>query len=251
MASRLPAFAKPAHRRAAAGLAAVALLGSLGLSGCGLGKAVTAVKKVTHEVNGNRSTIDQFTSSMKTATATPFVATYRTTGQDPTTVVYAVQPPHDVSFTETPAGGSDGTARLDLVVNSSGQYSCSPPATGTAWSCQKIGKLDSLTQNAIADFYTPSHWVNFLKGFSLAAGFAGDKISTTNMTVNGFSMNCVVFKTPGVTGTSRICTTSQGILGYVKVAQDPTSFELTKFSSSPSASLFQLPAGAKIITPGQ
>ena len=98
-------------------------------------------------------------------------------------------------------------------------------------------------------FYTPSHWVTFLKDFSLAAGFAGDQVSSSSMTVNGFSMSCVDFVASGVPGKSTICTTSQGILGYVKVASESTSFEIKSYSSSPSASLFQLPPGAKVILP--
>jgi hypothetical protein len=64
--------------------------------------------------------------------------------------------------------------------------------------------------------------------------------------VNGISMHCVDFNAKGVKGTSTICSTAQNILGYVKVAGNPDSFELKSYSSSPAASLFQLPAGAKI-----
>ena len=101
-------------------------------------------------------------------------------------------------------------------------------------------------QNAIYDFYTPAHWVTFLRGFSLAAGFAGDKVTSSTMTVNGFPMSCVDFSTPGEAGQSTICTTAQGILGYVKVAGDTTSFEIKSYSSSPPASLFALPPGATV-----
>jgi hypothetical protein len=80
----------------------------------------------------------------------------------------------------------------------------------------------------------------------LAAGFAGDKVFSSDKTVNGFAMHCVDFVASGVPGTSTICTTAQGILGYVKVASEPTSFEITSYSTAPSASLFQLPRGAKI-----
>ena len=69
------------------------------------------------------------------------------------------------------------------------------------------------------------------------------------MTVNGFSMSCVDLVAPGEPGTSTICTTSEGILGYVKVAGDSTSFEIKSYSSTPSDSLFQLPPGAKITIP--
>ena len=112
--------------------------------------------------------------------------------------------------------------------------------------CQKLGSEEANNQNQILDFYTPSHWIGFLRDFSLAAGFAGDKVTTSTMTVNGFAMNCVDFVAPGVPGTSTICSTSQGLLGYVKVANDATSFEITKYSTSPAASLFELPSGAKV-----
>ena len=99
-----------------------------------------------------------------------------------------------------------------------------------------------------SDIYTPSHWIGFLKDFSLAAGLIGDKVTSSSMTVNGFALSCVDFETSGVPGTSTICTTSQGILGYVKIASDSTSFEIQSFSSSPSASLFELPPGATVTT---
>ena len=125
----------------------------------------------------------------------------------------------------------------------------SPAArSSAAWTCQKLGTGDAQTQNEIFNFYTPSHWIGFLRDFSLAAGFAGDKVTSSTMTVNGFSMNCVDFRATGVAGTSTICSTQQGILGYVKVASDSTSFEITKFTTSPDPSLFQLPPGATVTT---
>ena len=81
------------------------------------------------------------------------------------------------------------------------------------------------------------------------AGLAGDKVTTSTMSLNGFDMNCVDLVATGVPGTSTVCSTSQGILGYAKVAQDSTSFAITDYSPSPAASLFQLPAGATVTTP--
>jgi hypothetical protein len=227
-------------------IAALALtIGGFGLSGCGV---VRAVHKVASTVEGNKATIDQFTSTIKSGEAQPFEATYVTTGSSPTTVIYAVQPPKALAFKDLQTGSGDAT-NVDIVVNSTGEYACTPPSagSGSAWSCQKLPKQKAVIQNQIFDFYTPSHWVNFLRGFALAAGIAGDKVSTSDMTVNGFSMHCVDFVATGVAGTSTICTTAQGILGYVKVASDSTSFEIKSYTSSPSSSLFQLPAGAKIV----
>ncbi len=221
-------------------LAAVALL-IAGLAGCGI---VQKINNVRHAVDTNRAAIKAFTQGLKSGEATPFSATYVTTGGSPATVTYAVRPPTDVAFKETAQGS--GTANLDLVSNSSGEYSCTSAGASSGWSCQKLGKAEAVAQNQIVNFYTPSHWVGFLETFSVAAGVAGDKVTTSSMTVNGFSMHCVDFNAKGVQGTSTICSTAQNILGYVKVAGDATSFELKSYSASPAASLFQLPAGAKL-----
>ena len=103
-------------------------------------------------------------------------------------------------------------------MNSSGEYVCNQSGSAGAWSCQKLSKADAATQNKIFDIYTPSHWVSFLKGVSLVAGLAGDKVTTSTKSLNGFDMNCVDLVAKGVSGTSTICSTSQGILGYVSVA---------------------------------
>jgi hypothetical protein len=224
---------------------AAVILGACSLTGCA---AVKKAKAVEQDVRGNRATMTAFTTQMKTSEATPFEATYVTTGSSPATIIYAVQPPTGVAFKDTPTGAaSDSPDNLDIIANSSGEYACTPPAAGgTAASCQMLAPVDATVENKIFDFYTPSHWVTFLNDFSLAAGFAGDKVTKSSMTVNGFAMSCVDFVATGEAGTSTICTTSQGILGYVKVAADATSFEIKSFTTSPSASLFQLPPGATI-----
>jgi hypothetical protein len=227
-----------------AAFAAALLLGCvscLSIASCGV---VHAINRVEHDVQHNRTIIDEFNNGLKSGAAVPFEAVYKTTGANPATVEYAVRPPQDVLFTEHQSGGA--SSQVHIVVNAAGAYSCTPPSGSGQWSCQRIGTSKSISRDAIVDFYTPSHWVNFLTAFSLAAGFAGDKLSTSDITVNGFAMHCVDFVAHGIKGTSRICSTRQNILGYVKVAQDPTSFEITSFTTSPAAALFQLPAGAKI-----
>jgi hypothetical protein len=242
----MPSYRRP---RPLSGLAAAALvLGAIGLTGCSV---VKAAEKVKHDVEGNKATINTFTDKIQAGESTTFEATYTTTGSAPATIVYAVRPPQGLAFTDTPtgAGGSDA-ASVDVVVNAAGEYSCTPPSpSSSTWSCQKLGTASAAAENKIFDLYTPAHWVGFLRDFSLAAGLAGDRVTTSNMTVNGFAMSCVDFVAPGVSGTSTICTTAQGILGYVKVASDATSFEIKSYSASPPGSLFQLPPGARIVTP--
>jgi len=229
-------------RRVGAAVAALVVV-TFAVTGC---SAINAIKKAVHTVEGNKSTIDAFTNKMQSSAATPFEATYVTTGSSPATIVYAVQPPKGLAFTDTPSG--TGSVSADIIVNSSGEYSCQPPSGGSGWSCQMLDPVSAQTENQIFDFYTPSHWIGFLQDFSLAAGFAGDKVTSSTMSVNGFNMSCVDFQASGVPGISKICTTAQGILGYVNVASDSTSFEIKSYTTSPAASLFQVPAGATITT---
>jgi hypothetical protein len=219
---------------------------AMALSGCSI---VKAVKKAVHDVEGNKATIDAFTTKIQSGAST-FEATYTTTGSSPATIVYAVQPPKGIAFSDTPSGaGASAAVNADIVANSSGEYACTPPSSADSrWTCEKLPKVSVKAENEIFNFYTPSHWVTFLRYFALGAGFAGDKVTSSSITVNGFAMSCVDFVATGQPGTSRICTTAQGILGYVKVAGDSTSFEITKYSGSPPASLFELPPGAKFTT---
>ena len=230
-AGRYPVAVRPA---------AAALV--VALAGCGV---VTAVKKAVGSVQHNRAVISSFTSNLKSGPAS-FAATYSTSGGSPATIVYAARPPSDVAFRERSTGASANS--LDLIVNSSGEYTCYPPAAARAghWACQRLGTASAATRNAIFGLYTPAHWAEYLRVFSLAAGLAGDKVTTSNLTLNGFRMSCIDFRAPGVPGTSRICTAAQGILGYVRVASSATSFELRSYTTSPPGSLFRLPAGAKV-----
>ncbi len=225
-------------------MASLVAVGAL-VTGCSV---VNKVKQAVHTVEGNKATIDSFTQNLQSTNDTPFEATYTTTGSSPATVVYAVDPSSGgLAFHETQTGSN--ASNMQLIVNSSGEYACNQSGAGGAWSCQKLGQAAAATENKIFDVYTPSHWVSFLKGVSLVAGLAGDKVSTSKMSLNGFDMNCVDLVARGVSGTSTICSTSQSILGYVKVASDSTSFQITNFSSSPNPSLFQLPPGATVTTP--
>lgn len=238
-----------ARRRRAAGGALALAVAVVGLAGCSV---VSAVNKIAHDVDHNKATIDAFTSKIQSTEATPFQATYETSGSSPATVVYAVQPPTDLAVTITPTSTAAGSQTTKFIVNSSGEYLCTPPSTaassGSTWTCEKLPPSDAADESDIVGFYTPSHWVTFLNDAALVAGIAGDKVTTSTMTVNGFPMSCVDLVAQGVPGTSTVCTTQQNILGYAKSASDSTSFAIKAYSASPSPALFQLPAGAKVTT---
>ena len=118
------------HRAAVIGVALV--VSSVGLTCCGV---VNAARKIEHDVKGNKATIDTFTNQIKSSEGTTFEATYVTTGGAPATIVYAVQPPKGLTFVDTPAGSS--TSTVDIIVNSSGEYSCTPAAEGSGPSVPK------------------------------------------------------------------------------------------------------------------
>jgi hypothetical protein len=233
---------RPAAVRLAALAVTAALVSGAVLAGCGLAKDV---KKVASTVQSNKAVIDLFTAKLKSGQPAQFVVRYMTTGSAPSKISYAVQPPGRLAFSDSQTGSGAALGGARLIVNSAGAYACTL-ASGPGWSCDKLPKASAAAQKKLLDFYTPAHWVAFLEGLALTAGFAGDKISSSSITVNGFAMQCVDFRAPGVPGTSKICTTAQHLLGYVKVASESTGFEITSYSGSPPAALFALPAGAKV-----
>ena len=129
---------------------AVAALAACGLSAC---SAIAKVSDAVHDIRGNDATIDSFNTKLQSAAATPFEATYVTTGSAPATIVYAVQPPTGVAFDDTPSGGTGDTTPVHIVVNSSGEFACSESGTsgtgttGAQWSCQKLGTGNAATEN--------------------------------------------------------------------------------------------------------
>ncbi|MGI9008748.1 MAG: hypothetical protein ACR2FU_21595 [Streptosporangiaceae bacterium] len=229
----------PARAARLAAAASALVLAGTAAAGCSV---VNKINHIRHSVDANRATIKTFTADLKDAKAKPFEVTYVTTGSAPATITYAVRPPSDLAFTEA-AGSQGGSTRL--VANSAGEYSCSQASPSSGWTCQKLAKASASAQNDLFSIYTPSHWAAFLDAVSIGAGLAGDKVATSSKVVNGFSLRCVDLSVKRE-GTSSICTTSQGILGYVKVAAQTTSFQIKSYTAAPPATAFQLPPGAKV-----
>jgi outer membrane murein-binding lipoprotein Lpp len=222
------------------------LAATLMLAGCSV---VNKVNKIANAVHGNKAIVDSFTAKMSATNGLAYEATYvTTTGGSPANVTYAAKPPDQLGFSYTPAiaSSANGLGRTDIVANATGAFSCTlVPSPGSGWACQKLGSSAAAAKNSLVALYTPSHWVTFLKDFSLAAGFAGDKITKSAMTVHGIHLDCIDFTASGA-GTSTLCITSQGIIGYAKVVTAAVSFELKSYTLSPPASLFALPKGAKV-----
>jgi hypothetical protein len=143
--------------RGAAGARAVTLtLAVLMLAGCGV---VAAASSVAHTAQNNKAVIGQFTGQLQSGTATPFEATYVTSGSSQATIVYAVRPPNQVAFQEGDSRSGGIVPSLDVFANTSGEYSCArldPLVDATSrWTCRKLGPAGAVARNKIFDFYTP------------------------------------------------------------------------------------------------
>jgi len=231
-----------AWRRPAASVV-VALVTTVALAGCSIAGTIT---KAADAVRANKAAVEEFTSKLKSGQPGQFEVTYVTTGIAPSKIIYAVRPPDQLAFIDSGLRSGTNVSKASFIVNSTGEYACAKASRGARWKCDKLPKARAAAQLKLVGIYTPAHWVTFLQDFSLAAGFAGDKISSSRITVHGFAMQCVDFVASGVAGTSKICTTAQHLLGYVQVASESTSFAITSYSAAPDAALFRLPAGATI-----
>jgi hypothetical protein len=229
-------------------LGACLALSSLGLTGCGV---IKAVKHVVDKVETDKHVVDDFSTKINTGNA-PYHATYATTGKSPTTIQIGAAPPNSLAFTST---ASNGTVETDLVQNSSGTYACFPQTTSghKTWTCDKLPVSEATTYKDIYQLYTGAYWSKWLGELALGAAFAGSSVSSTTMSIPGFAdMQCIVVSAVKGSGsnasnTGTFCVTKQGYLGLVKLPNTAV-FEIKHFDPSPAASLFQLPPGAKITT---
>lgn len=251
------------HRGTAA-LAGAVLLGGLALAGCAAGHPVT---KISHPVAGNhlvastpvaagKGTVGAFIARLQAAAATPFEAKYLSGGRVLTVIFYAVRPPDGLLFSESPIVPNG--RRIELVKNSSGEYRCTRRGTGQAqWTCQQLTEAGVTAQNKNFASYTAAYWATYLKKVALAARTKATTFTTFTMPPDApptigkrdraGPMNCIGFRTAGF-GISTVCAPAPGILGSVLLCQGSVTAPMEWYTTSPPASLFQLPPGAKVST---
>lgn len=247
------------YRGIGAAVAVAVLMGAPGLAGCGAGHAAS---KVSHPAAGNhpvagtmaaggKGTVGAFIAKLQARTATPFEAKYLRTGKAPAVIVYAVRPPDGLLFSESPIAGRG--RRIRVVVNGSGEYRCIQRRTGQAqWTCQQLTGASAAAQNKNFAIYTAAYWATYLKKLPLAARarattstMPADAPLTIGKGARAGAMNCIGFRTPGF-GVSTICAAAPGILGSVFLCQGSTTIPMEWYTTSPPASLFQMPPGARV-----
>lgn len=251
------------HHGTAAALAAAVLLGGLALTGCSAGHPVKKVSRPVAgkhlpagiPVAGGKGTVGAFIAKLQARPARSFEAEYLGGGKRSGLITYAFRPPDALLFgADTLQRGKDRRTRI--LVNGSGDYRCVQRGTRHApWTCQQLTEASAAAQ--IGDFavYTTAHWVTYLKA-ALAAGATATTFTsrvyappTFGNRARGDPMGCLSFRTAG-TGSSMICAAAPGSLGPVILCKGSTSFLLERYITSPPASLFQLPPGAKVIGQG-
>ena len=200
----------------------VGLLVVAARAGGGGARAAASSTRSRRRSTTSRATRRRSTPSprMSIRRAGPFEATYTTTGSSPATVVYATDPDNDGCLPHHP----DRRECLEHPVHREFLRQLPVQPERVLVVVQQVGQGRRGRPEEHLRLLHAVHWVNFLKGVSLVAGLAGDKVTQSTMSLNGFDMSCVDLVAHGVPGTSSICTTQQNILGYVKVAQDSTSF---------------------------
>lgn len=249
----------------AAALAAAVVMGGPVLAGCAAGHAVTKGSHpvasshvvVRSSVAGNGGALGRMIAKLQAAAATPFEAEYMAGGIDPPFIVYAVRPPDGLLVKVTTFGGK--SRRIQFVVNGSGAYLCRSPGTGPArWTCQQLDRAGVAAQQRIFGVYTAAHWAAYLKTVRLAAGTKATTarayaLPTIGRGARDDRMSCIDFRPVGAAagfrGIRTICAAAPGVLGSVMGCYGPT-IVMGRYITSPSASLFQLPPGAKVIGQG-
>lgn len=259
-------------RGGAAALAVAVLLGGLCQAGC---TGVPTARKPAHRVTGapaadvvaprgtapaawmaagtaaGKTVIDSFIARLQAHPATPFEVKYPFgAGKVPAVIFYAVRPPDGLLFSESPVSGK---SRTRIVVNGSGEYRCVQRTGQARWACQQLTEAGAAAQAKTFAIYTAAYWATYLKNVVRTAGtrvttltMRPDAPPTIGKPARAGPMDCIGFRTPGF-GVSTICAAAPGILGSVSICQHSITIPMEWYTTSPPASLFQLPPGAKVV----
>ena len=146
------------------------------------------------------------------------------------------------------ASGNSGSTENTGSSGNSGNSGSTTTSTTT-----KAGGLECLTESGtgplagLVNLFSPALLVNVLNEdkVSAEAHALGIKVTTSTEKFAGQSATCLTATVRGQTG--KYCVTNQGLLAYVGGTGGST-FKMTKYSSNPSPSLFQLPASATTVT---
>jgi hypothetical protein len=169
-----------------------------------------------------------------------YEATYKSVSNGQTTVVTIAQDPPKSDFSTSSGQVIDTGKSTYYCSDQGGKSQCLSTSTGT----NPFVDLEDLFSPgaALAAFGEAKE--------GLVEKALGIKVSSASAKYAGQSSTCVTVKEKSNSG--KYCVTKQGLLAYSSASSSSGSsggyFEMTKYSSSPSSSLFALPAGATTVT---
>ena len=204
--------------------------------GLGAVAALPALPAAAKSISSaNLKTLENNLSHSKHLT---YQATYTTVnGTQKQTVTIAQAPPK-----------SNFSAGNGSVINTGSKtYYCSTNSSGSSSGQQCLSVSGSNPLLGLENIFSPAVALGAFTEAKegLVSHLLGIKVSSSSATFAGQPSTCLSVIVHGKTG--KYCVTKQGLLSYSGTG--PTqNFQLTKYSSKPSSSLFVLPAGATTVT---
>lgn len=146
------------------------------------------------------------------------------------------------------------TASTGSVINNGKTtYFCSQKSSGSGEQC--ITESGTSPLLGLEDLFSPTAALAALSEAKEGlvsksiARVLGVNVSTSSGNYAGQSATCVTVSARGK-GSGKYCVTDKGVLAYATTSNNPNGnyFQLTKYASNPSSSLFSPPAGATTVT---
>jgi hypothetical protein len=182
---------------------------------------------------GGGDSLSALSSEVQAASKASFKAVYTADNNGQTTTITLEQDPPKSLFE---SGSSE------VIDTGTTSYYCT--TSGATQCITAQGGVNPMA--AMMGFFSPATIDGELQAFETeaAAHIAGVSVTFSNRTVAGLSSKCVTGSAQGHSGT--YCVAKNGILTAIDSAS--SSFTLSSYSSSVSASDFSLPAGATTVT---
>jgi hypothetical protein len=220
-----------------------------------LGLAVVVVPALPASAKGlTQSQINAIEKNLNHGKKLTFSATYTAVnGTQKSTVTIAQAPPKSDFSSGTSSVINNGKTTYICSSNGGSGSTGSSGNTGSSGG----GKESCITESganpllSLEDLFSPSVALAALNEAKSAAVARALGVHLTESSGNyaGQSATCFSVSERGK-GSGKYCVTKQGILAYATTANNGSTnyFELTKYSSNPSSSLFSPPAGATTVT---
>jgi hypothetical protein len=208
----------------AAGVLVASVVGTLALGAVPAGAKTAKAPKISSNF------LKQLTNDLGKGKKITFEAVYKSVSSGGTS--------ETVTIAQAPPKSDFSTGSGQVVDTGSGTYYCS--GSSGHESCLSAGSDNPFS--AIEEIFSPAAAIGAFDEAKegLVEKSLGIKVSSSSATIGGLASTCVTVTEHGNSG--KYCVNKQGVLTYS--GADNSYFELTSYSSSPSASLFKLPAGA-------